>query len=140
MKKIVDAIRCAYSIGYAYGVTVIINSVSISFSRERGCVDFSLGDRKYSYHEVAALANAASAVVVYTESMQISLHKEGNTFYEKLRLHKDGSEYSSVYDADKEQGSFSMTRKGITVEKEGLSKHSFIDWVEEFGLNYYNIM
>ena len=134
MKKIDDAIRCAY------GVSVIINRVIIRFSREKGHVDFSLGDSKYSYLEVSALVNAASGIVIDTESLQISIRKEGNTFYEKLRLHKDGSEFRSVYDADKEQGSFSMTRKGITVEKEGLSKHSFIDWVEEFGLNYYNIM
>ena len=134
MKKIVDAIRCAY------GVSVIINRVSIRFSREKEHVDFSLGDRKYNYREVAALANAASGIVIDTESMQISLRKEGNTFYEKMRIHKDGNEYRSVYDADKERGSFYMERKGIKVEEEDLSKYSFLDWTETFGLNYYNIM
>lgn len=134
MKKINDAIRCANS------VAVIINRVSIRFNREEGDRDFSLGDRKYNYREVSALANAASGIVIDTESLQISLRKEGNsTYYEKVKIRKDGSEFRSVYDAEKEQGDFSMTRKGITVEKEGLSKHSFLDWVEEFGLNYFGI-
>ena len=57
----------------------------------------------------------------------------------KIKEDKTGSEYVSLYDAEKEVGYFRMTRKGITVRKDNLGKNAFIDWVEEFGLNYYSI-
>lgn len=69
MTKIMETIR------RAYGVSVIINHVSIRFNREEVDGDFSLGDSKYSYNEVAALANVASKVVIDTKSSQISFHK-----------------------------------------------------------------
>ena len=134
MKKINDAIRCAY------GVTVIINRVSIRFSREAGHVDFSLGDSKYTSYEIMALASKASGIVIDTASLQISLRKEGDSiYYEKVRIHNDGSEYRSVYDADKERGSYYMTRKGITVKKEDLNKNDFIYWINACEMNYYGI-
>ena len=134
MKKINDAIRCANS------VTVIINRVSIEFSREEGHVDFSLGDSKYTYYQIAALASAANGIVIDTKSLQISLRKEGDIiYYEKIRVHNDGSEFRSVYDACKEQGSYYMERKGITVRRENMDKDTFLDWINACEMNYYDI-
>nr|DAF57454.1 MAG TPA: hypothetical protein [Myoviridae sp. ctqfO1] len=134
MKKIEDAIRCAY------GVSVVINRVSIKFNREDTADDFMLGDQSFPYWKVSALANAASGIVIDTASLQISVRKEGNSiYYEKVKIRKDGSEYRSVYDADKEQGSYYMERNGVTVRRENLDKDTFINWINECEMNYYGI-
>ena len=133
MKKIYNAIRCAYA------VSVVINRVSIKFNREDTADDFMLGDQSFPYWKVSALANAASNVHIETSSLQIDLYKEGKNYSEKVVINRDGSEYVSLYDAEKEVGYFRMTRKGVTVRKDKMPKNSFVDWVEEFGLNYYGI-
>lgn len=69
MNKIMESIRCAY------GVSVVINNVTIRFSREEVDGDFSLGDHKYTYHDVVALASVASEVVIDKKSSQISFHR-----------------------------------------------------------------